>query len=349
MPINLITKEKILAERGDAPSQLGFAANFRLDSVVRETVAEFIGTGDVSEEFITRRRYEVDAGRDMEPLLFGSIYDPIIDSTLPEIIPIHVMGPGGVVLEELREGEEVKFATIGDYEKSVRLHTYGVAVEYTKEMRIFNRLFQVPMIERRAGIAYNAKINQVQFEPIRTYTYTAANQTDGTALDTFLATASLPEKYLRTLEAAIVASTEDPTNPRRGPYDLVVAAGDMFTVERMLNRVNQEGTSVQSSALGMIQNVIVYNGWTGVRGKKSFSYPGVASGKAYLVHKGNKMEDWMYFVKQPLEMVMGNPDVSRRVEAQTVWDTFFTVYAAPNRAVEEITWPGATDGETPGA
>src|SRR6185369_10847499 len=92
------------------------------------------------------------------------------------------------------------------------------------------------------------------------------------------------EKWLLTLEAAINHSKADAVNPRRGPYYLLVSTANVFSIERMLIRTPQIGTSIQApSAIDAVRGIIAYDGWTGRRGNKSVTYPGVTSGKAYLI------------------------------------------------------------------
>ena len=46
---------------------------------------------------------------------------------------------------------------------------------------------------------------------------------------------------MRTLEKAIVHARTDKSNPRRGPYDLVICSDQQYTVERTLTPVPQQG------------------------------------------------------------------------------------------------------------
>ena len=142
-----------------------------------------------------------------------------------------------------------------------------------------------------------------------------------------------------TIEAAVVNSSADTDNPRNGPYALLVHPSQRFMVERALNRVPQQGFAMDSTALSSISTVIGYSGWTGTRGKKTVTYTGVTSGKGYLVNLAYRDEDFLSLVKQPLEATQGNPDVSRFIQEQTVWDVWLAIYANPLRAVEEITFP----------
>lgn len=297
-------------------------------------VYEFIGNDDFGTEWVTRQRYEIDAGRDQEPILYTPLFNIVRDASLPKTVNIYTLGPGGVVLEEVMEGGEVKFVRVSSGSKTVTMRHFATGLEYDKDLFIYNQLWNVGIVERQVGVAYNALLNHLHFYPLISYSYAAANQTAASAVGS-----SLVEKYLRTIEDAITNAKADTTNPRRGPYALLVNSGQAFMAERALNRVAQQGFTLQSSAIEKIRDVIEYDGWTGTRGKKSTTYAGVTTGKALLVDLGYKDLTMQSYVKQDLQSEMGNPDISRFIKEQTVWDNYIGVYTNPIGAVEEITWP----------
>ena len=85
-------------------------------------------------------------------------------------------------------------------------------------------------------------------------------------------------------------------------------------------RVPQEGLAIQSSAIGRIQNIIAYDGWSGSRGKKTVSYSGVTAGKAYLINLGFKEQDHQSYEKQPLQSASADGDLSRFILENAVLD-----------------------------
>ncbi len=333
MAIKIYSRD-ILAK--DKP-QIAFPRNLRLADHVRETrdqhVYEFVGTDDFGTEWNDRRRYEVDAGRDQVPLLYSPIYREIRDANLPRNVSLQRIGPGGVVLEEVLEGGEVKFASLNSSTGTVTIRHYGVGLEYSKDLVVFNELWSVPLVERQVGVAYNALLNHIHLSPILTATYTAANQTAAVTSG-----ATTTEDFFLTLEAGISNSRTDTTNPRRGPYALLVSSANLFAVERALTRVPQQGVELQSRAIDAVQSIIAYDGWTGTRGSKTVSYGGVTSGTAYLIDLANRDMDFLSFMKQDLMQDGIQEDVSRFL-TQVVWDTYFGAYASPLTSVEEITLP----------
>lgn len=347
--MQFITKE---SKFKDTPKRV-FGENFRLQDhfrVVKEgnsTVAEFQSTGDFSSQWFARQRYEVYAGRDSEPTLYEPLYEIVRDPSLPKSVTVYRLGPAGVIFDEVLEGGEVKFASIAQTNNSIPIKHYGVGLEYTKDLFMFNELWRLPLVERQAGIAYNALLNHVHLNPIISASYTGSNLTTGTGLTTFRTTASMAEKYQRALEAALTTMTQDTVNPRRGPYYILTSIASKFTWERALTQgaTATDGFTASSSVGGMIRGVIAYDGWSGVRGAKTVSYGGVASTDAYIVDIGSKAMDFNSFVKQDLDVAMGNADVSRFILDQVVWDTYFGVYANPTAGAHKLVLPLATSGQ----
>lgn len=338
MSVKFWSKDLLAKEK----PKIAFPKGFRLSDHLREVkggggsagkVYEFIGSDTFSDEWNQRQQFEVDAGRDMEPILYTPIYDVINDPNLPEVVNIYKIGPGGVTFEEVYEGGEVKFASISSSSETVRIKHYAIGLEMSKDLVQYNRLWDVAIVERQMGIAHQALLNYLHLGPILSYSYASSNQTGAVTSG-----ATDAEDILLTIEAGITAAKADTSNPRRGPYNLLISSADAFRVERALLRVPQQGFTQQSSAINMIQNVIVYDGWTGTRGNKTVTYSGVTANKAYLIDTANKMMDFKSYVKQDLRLDGEDQDVSRFL-TQRVYDLYQGVYCNPLRAVEELTLP----------
>ncbi len=321
---------------------------FKPSKLVNGTATEFATTGDYASAWKTRQRYEFEVGRDSAPLLYPSIYNVTVDPSLDQLIDVYTINPNGFIFEPVAEGAEMKITQVGSGNYSIRLGRIAVGVEYTEELFMFNRLYRIANFERYAAIGHNAYANHVHFSPILDATYTGDYATDGTTLTTFNVDDPLPLKYQRTLEAAIQTARMPGANRRPGSYALLISSGDMFTMERALLPVAQEGFSVQSPTLNAaISDVIVYDGWSGTRGKKEVSYDGVEPGFAYLVDLSQRETDFQSYWKWMLRLRQGDGDLSRNIEAQAFWDSYMGVYANPTVAVAKITLPEADSGETP--
>lgn len=302
-----------------------------------QTLVE-ITRADFGRAWYERQRYELAAGMAEEPRLYEPLYNIISDASLPKNVTVNRLGPGGVIFDEIKEGGEVHFATVGESEVSVGIKHYAVGLEYTKDLIMYNELWNVGIIERAAGIAYNALLNHIHLSPILTASYAAKNITDAGDL-TFGTDATYEEQVFRTFEQAMIDAAEDETDTREGPYILLTAPGNRFTLERAFRRVPQQGFEIQSSAMNAIQSVITYNGWTGSRGKKTVTYTGVEAGTMYLIDMSKRTENFQSFFKQDLQSQAGESDMSRFILEQVIWDAYFGVYANPTAAVQKIVLP----------
>jgi hypothetical protein len=335
--MKIYSKDLLAQDKPKINFPVGFELRDHLREVGRQVdgnrIYEFIGTDSFGAEWQSRQRFEIDAGRDEEPLLYAPIYDIVADASLPKNVDVQTMGPGGVIFEEVFEGGEVKFSGVTAGEFTVPIRHWATGLEYSKDLVIFNSLWNIAIFERAMGIAHNALLNHLHLSPITTFTYAAANQTaantDGD---------SVAENYMLTLQDAVTNAKADTANPRRGPYTLLIASANMFTMERSLRRVPQTGIDVQSSAIDTIRNVIVYDGWSGTRGAKTVTYSGVTANKAYLISQQYRGQDFRSFEKQALQNEGQETDISRFL-TQSVWDSYYGVYANPLRSVEEVTLP----------
>ena len=338
MTMVITSRDLLKKDKAKIPFPAGFQLNQHVREIDRDSntghrIYEFMGTDSFSSEWTNRQRFEVNAGRDEEPILYTPIYDTVSDASLPKNVTVYQMGPGGVVFEEVFEGGEVKFSTITSGQYSIAIRHWATGLEYSKDLVIFNELWNIPIVERQMGIAHNALLNHLHFYPILNQTYGAGNQTAGVTDGE-----NVVEDFMLTVESAITNSRTDTTNPRRGPYILLVSSSNVFTVEKALTRVPQQGTERRASALDAIRQVIVYDGWTGTRGRKATTYAGVTAGKGYLISQQYRGQDFQSYEKQGLQQGGTQEDVSRFL-TQTVWDSYYGVYANPLAAVEEISWP----------
>lgn len=308
------------------------------DAMLRRqgVLGEFVGTGNFGSEWTERQRYEVYAGRDMEPELWRGIYVETQDSTLPQVIPVYRMGPGGVVFTEVAEGGEVKFANVESSEFTVRLIDYAVGLKYSKELVKYNQLWDVSIVERQAGIAHNALQNHIHFSPVLNASYSTSGGV-GTRTETAASSVgdNLLEKYISTIEDAVQQAK---ARNIRGPYVILTGSLNSLRARKSLLITIQDGNPAQSPVNAEISTVIEYDGWTGTMLGEEYAYSGVADNVGYLIGLSDRVNDFRSYQNQGLESMMGNPDVSRRIMAQTIWDLDRGVYA-DTTAVQKINWP----------
>jgi hypothetical protein len=332
-------------ENGIIPN-IGFPQGFDLRNHVRAAssdearqgyLGEFVGTGNFAAEWYERQRYEVYAGRDEEPELWRAIYVETQDSSLPKVISVNRIGPGAFVFEAIVEGQEVRFVSVKSSDFTVRLIDYAAGLEYSKELVKYNQLWDVAIVERQAGIAHNALQNHIHFSLIMAGTYSTS--TAGGAKRTSTPASSLGSNLLEKYSSTIEDAVQDAKKRNiRGPYQIVTGSTNSLKAQKSMLITIQDGNPNRSPVNSQISGVIEYDGWTGDRNGKETTYDGVADNKGYLIGLADRANDFRSYQNQGLDQTMGNPDVSRRILAQTVWDLDRGAYC-DTTAVQEINWP----------
>lgn len=287
------------------------------------------------EAVIQNSVINVALGREALPILYTPIYGRLQDRNLTQHVDITGLNSGraqAVFLEKM-EGEEIKFGARTFQSKDVvPLAMYATGFQWTYEMTLWDKTWEVAETGRAVGEAYNALLNHLHLYPIISYAYAAKNQTPADATG-----ANLYEKTRLTLQNAFQnAALDVDTETRRGrrPSVLLAHSSRRFQIEDALQRRLIGGTDFP--ALSGIDTVIYYDGYSITVGEKTYTYGGCPTGKGYLIEPKTWFRE---LVKIDLENDSGNADVSRLIGNQFVWWTVRGVFASPANAVEEITWP----------
>ena len=290
-------------------------------------IGEMLSSGSVEQfkDLLRKVVLDVELGREQVQLLYQPIYDRIQDANLPKVLDAKWALTGTVIFTEHLEGEEVKFGKLQAEQGPIaRILTYTAGFEYTKEMRDFNEAFSVEILNRAMGEAYNALLNHIHLYPIIGFSYEAANKTAYQAADGKPAWVGVYNTLVQAVADAAVA--------KRPGTVLLASTADQANIEMALKGGHQiEGTVYP--AISGIQAVIYYDGWETVVGKKAYSYPGVAPGKAYLIRPKRGFKE---LVKQDLRVEATSGDLSRLVESQIVGYAYRGVYAAVEENCQEI-------------
>lgn len=296
--------------------------------VLTKPIGEMLRSNSLAQykDLLKKMVLDVELGREQVPLLYSPIYDLLSDPTMPKVIDAKWALYGTVVFTEHMEGEEVKFGALNVENGPVaRLLTYTAGFEYTKEMKDFNDNFSIDILDKAMGEAYNALLNHIYLSPIINYTYKAANKTayQGASSD------DVWVRYYKTFTQAI----SDCNTAKRPSTILLASSMNKDNIEMALKGGYQiDGTTYP--AVSGISSIIYYDGWTTQVGRKSYSYPGVANGKCYLIRPKRGFKE---LLKQDLQIEAQAGDLSRLVEQQIVGYAYRGAYAAIDENVQEIT------------
>lgn len=291
-------------------------------------LGEMINFGSVSDmkDLLRKVVLDVELGKEQVQLLYKPIYDTITDPNFPEVLDAKWAMHGNCVFLEHMEGDEVKFGSISaEHGPTARIRTYSTGFEYTKKMIDFNETFNVELLNKSMGEAYNALLNHLHLYPIIGYTYKAANKTafqGGEGDPVWLG-----------MYKTFVQAVKDTRTAKRPGTVLLANSADAMDIEMALRGGHQIEGSIYPAIPG-INSIIYYDGWETTVGKKHYEYKGVESGKAYLIRPKRGFKE---LIKRDYTIETGNKDVSRLVEEQIVAYCYRGVFAAIDENVQEIT------------
>lgn len=300
-------------------------------------VGEMLTTAAGRVEMVEKVVLDVELGREQVPLLYTPIYDRLTDPDFPEVFDAKWAMHGVVVFLEHMEGEEVKFGHL-EAEKGpvARIATYTAGFEYTEDMVEYRRGFELEMLNRAFGEAYNALCNHLHLSPIATYSYADANKTAAKYVDAegnpkADKNGANPTLSLReTLKAGLA----DARSRKRPGTVLLVAGTRLDHVREALGALSVRGTDYPS--LTGVDQVIGYDGWEIKVGRKSYSYAGIDDGKAYVIRPRRGFKE---LIKHDLRVDATMGDLSRLVEAQLIGRARRGVFAAIAENVQEVSLP----------
>lgn len=298
-----------------------------------QPLGEMITTPAGLENIIQKTVIDLELGREAVPLLYGPIYRRIEDPNFTEHVDVAPFTSAQVVFLEHMELEEVKFGTrrIGPKD-TVPIITYAAGLQWTEDMVLYDKTWEVSEASRAMGEAYNALLNHVHLYPIISYNYPTKNKTAAVTTES-----NRVLNIRATIRKALIDASQDKnedTLATRRPTILLAHSANRWDIEEALQRMQVNGTIYP--ALGQIDTLIFYDGYSVRVGEKVYEYPGVPLDKAYLI------EPQKYFrelVKHDLRIDAGGADLKRLVENAVVGRARRGVFASPVNSVQEITLP----------
>ena len=284
------------------------------------------GGTNVSKELLRKVVLDVELGREEVQILYKPIYDTISDANLPEVLDAKWALRGACVFAQAFEGSEVKFGTLeAEYGPTARILTYTAGFEYTKQMVDFNQSFQVEMLNKSIGQAYNALCNHLHFSPIIDFAYKTANKTAYKGETTDQPWVRLYQTIKEGMKRTVVA--------KRPATVLLASKANQIDIETAIRGGYQINGTVYPPISG-INTVIYYDGWDETVGKKKTTYAGCPTDKIYLIRPKRGFKE---LLKQDLRIESNTGDITRLVEEQIVGYSYRGVFAAVEENVQELT------------
>lgn len=296
-------------------------------------IGEMITTPAGLDQVIQKTVVDLELGREAVPLLYGPIYRRIEDANFTEHVDVAPFTSAQVVFLEHMELEEVKFGTrkIGPKD-TVPIITYAAGLQWTEDMVLYDKTWEVSEASRAMGEAYNALLNHLHLYPIISYAYAAKNQTAAVTTE-----ANRVLNIRATIRQGLIDSSQDlntDTRAPRRPTILLAHSANRWDIEEALQRQQVGGTIYP--AIGQIDTLIFYDGYSITVGEKTYSYAGVPQDKAYLIEPQKYYRE---LVKHDLRVDAAGADLKRLIENAVVGRARRGVIASPANSVQELTLP----------
>lgn len=300
---------------------------------LNKPIGEMITTPAGLDNLIQKSVIDLELGREGVPLLYGPIYRKVEDEKLSEHVDIKPFINVQIVFLEHMELEGVKFGSrkVGAKD-TVPIITYAGGLEWTEDMVLYDKTWEMSEVNRTMGEAYNALLNHIHLYPIIKHNYATKNKTAASSEGN-----TMLEKMRNTIKAALIHASEDKdtsTKAPRKPNILMAHSSRRWDIEECLQRMQIGGTIYP--AISQIDTLIFYDGWSTVVGEKTYEYSGVNASKGYLI-EGQKY--FRELVKHDLRIDATEGDLKRLIENAIVGRARRGVIASPANAVEEITLP----------
>lgn len=352
MSIRIHSIESLKEQRrnGTHEAEVPFSINGEMDTVTKKIengqietyelgapIGEMMTSETSRKELLQKVVLDVELGREDVPVLYNPIYETLTDANFPKTFEAKWAQRGTVVFFEHLEGGEVKFGSLqAESGPIAHIKGYAAGFEYTKEMEIFNHVFNFELMNKAFGEAHNAILNHLHLAPIISHGYKAANKTAAVYVNADGTTGTASDAhFILSMRATLRQALKDARKAKRPGTVLLANSADKEDIEDALGSFTIQATPY--NATGGITDIIYYDGWETQVSKKSYEYAGVPAGKAFLIRPKRGFKE---LVKQGLQINANMGDKSRLVESQVIGDFWRGVFAALEENVQEITLPG---------
>lgn len=305
-------------------------------------VGELMTTPAGLDALVQRSVINLELGREDVPLLYGPLYRRMEDANFTQFVDIAgILSAARVVFVQHLETEEVKFGTrVLGAKEAIEILTYAAGFQWTEDMALYDKTWERAEADRAMGQAYNALLNHLHLFPIIDFDYQPANQQAAVEdeLNPEVTVLNLRATIKAALRSAALADVTDAGTGekvgKRGGRVLLIATANRWDVQEALSAHTVNGTIVP--ALAGIDQIILYDGYSVQVGDRTYTYPGVDAGKAYLIQPGTWLRE---IVKHDLRVDADGGDLKRLIEGAMVGRARRAVYAAVEQCVTEITLP----------
>lgn len=214
------------------------------------------------------------------PPLYKEVYEEIVDSSFPQSLQVKDIIGLQTAFGIVGDGESVPLADFQCKDLgSVSFKTMATGYSVTEEWVAFNQAWKIEQANKAIGEAHSAILDHIHFSPIIKAKYKDKSETKKVAVKDGSALQIVYASLRQGLKDAMGRKN------RRG-YVLkpTVALCNSSTALDVMSAVKGETEKGKNlGSLGMIEKVIVYDGWAGEVNGAKYDFDAPADNEVYLI------------------------------------------------------------------
>ena len=237
------------------------------------------------KEMLKQVVLDISSEQATKPPLYTEIYEEIKNRSFPASIEVKDVLGLTAAFGIVSDGEAVPLADFKvESMGSAHFKTYATGYSITEEWVEFNQFWKIEMANKALGEAHNAILDHIHLSPIFTTKLEKEAKTDKWEGKTEEEKkSSALTKIYNSLRAGIQDALKRRT--ARGyifkPSVLICNSATSLDVESAIKGETEKGKTFGS--IGMIDKIIVYDGWSGKVNGVDYNFAGPQNNEVYLV------------------------------------------------------------------
>lgn len=237
------------------------------------------------KEMLKQVVLDISSEEAIKPPLYTEIYEEIKDKSFPASVEVKDVIGLNAAFGIVGDGESIPLADFKvENMGSAHFKTYATGYSITEEWVEFNQFWKIELANKALGEAHNAILDHIHLSPIFTAKMEKEAKTDKWEGKTEEEKkASALTKIYNSLRAGLQDALKRRT--ARGyifkPSVLICNSATSLDVESAIKGETEKGKTFGS--IGMIDKIIVYDGWAGTVNNVKYDFKGPQDNEVYLI------------------------------------------------------------------
>lgn len=232
------------------------------------------------KELMKQTIIDISSEQAQKPPIYTNIYEEIKDSSFPASLQVKDVIGLQTAFSIVGDGQAVPLADFRvDDMGTVYFKTFATGYSVTEEWVAFNQFWKVEMANKAIAQAYNAILDHIHLSPIIKATYGADKETGKATISGATPLVTVYNSLRNGIKDAMRRRTA-----RGGILRPSVALCNSSTALDVLSAIKGETEKGKTlGSIGMIENVISYDGWVGEVNGIKYEFGAPADNEVFLI------------------------------------------------------------------